>query len=155
MSNNVHSDSTARDEFLHGAARAYFVISYADYVEDTEREPDGITYAAANGGDWCDVAPETTPDNAFALAGELWAGLVTRNKETAPGGVYSLFINAAKADGLTEDDEIDYQEFGHYLAMQSMGHGVSWFDDHKFFPLVVPMVECSQFSFDPEAYRAD
>lgn len=33
------------------------------------------------------------------------------------------------------------REFGHYLAMQALGHGVSWFDDHARFDLTVPHSE--------------
>lgn len=149
MSNTVHSDSDFRDAFIEGAARAFFVCAYADFVEDPEREDDGHDYASASmGADWADMAPATTPPNAYALAGELWAGLYALNGKAGP---YTLVLNAEAADGA----EIDAEEFGHYLAMEAMGHGVSWFDDHEKFPLEVPHMECSGYTFDPEAYRAE
>lgn len=148
MSNTVHSDSDFRDAFLYGAARAFFMTAFADYVEDEDREDDGHEYPHPGpGGDWADVTPEPPP-NAYALAGELWAGLYALNGKAGP---YTLANNAEAADGAP----IDAEEFGHYLAMTAMGHGVSWFDDHKDFPLEVPHIECSLFTFDPEAYRAE
>ena len=149
MSNTVHSDSDFRDAFIEGAARAFFVSAFADYVEDEDREDDGHEYPHPGpGGDWCDYAPETTPGNAYALAGELWAGLYALNGKAGP---YTLANNAQAADG----EEPDPEEFGHYLAMEAMGHGVSWFDDHAKFPLEVPHIECNLFTFDPAAYRAE
>lgn len=143
----VHSDSHLRDGFLEGAARAFFVCAYADWVEDPERE-DGIDYPGASmGEDWCNVAPERTPPQAYAIAGELWAELAHSN----PGvcGVYGLANLAKEADG----EDPDPYDFGWYFAMQYMGHGVSWFDDHKAFPVAVPYGEVTMFSFDPEAYK--
>lgn len=146
MSSNVGSDSTFRDAFLYGAARAFFVTAYADFVEDAEREDDGHDYpSASHGEDWNDIAPEAPP-NAYALAGELWQGLHAMNGEA---GVYSLALRAESADGVVPDPE----DFGFSFAMQAMGHGVSWFDNHKSFPVKVPHVECSMFSFSEDAYR--
>jgi hypothetical protein len=148
MSNAVHSDSDFRDQFLYGAARAFFMCALADFVEDPEREDDGHDYPHPGcGGDWMDVCPELPP-NAYALAGELWAGLYALNGKAGP---YTLANNAEAADGAP----VDAEDFGHYLAMEAMGHGVSWFDDHAKFDLKVPDIECSMYTFDPEAYRAE
>lgn len=130
----VHSDSDFRDDFLEGAAKAFFCTAYADYCA----RPGG-------GKDWINFIPDTLPGNAYALAGELWAGLTTSNDV----GVYSLALQAQGAD---ETPDLDASEFGHYLAMAAMGHGVSWFDDHAEFPLEVPSIECSAYTFDPAAY---
>jgi len=35
----------------------------------------------------------------------------------------------------------DAETFGHYIAMQAVGHGVSWADDHPDLPFVLPNVE--------------
>jgi hypothetical protein len=141
----IHSDSDFRDAWLEGAARAFFVTAYADHVEDCEREVDYDYPRPGPGEDWCDYAPET-PANAYALAGELWNALRAANGEA---GVYSLVLRAEAADGKAPDPEL----FGHYLAMQSMGHGVSWFDDHAAFPMVIPHLEVSQFTFFDSAYQ--
>lgn len=151
MSNTVHSDSDFRDAFIEGAARAFFVSAYADFCEDQAGKSDDAadaTYyiSAGPGEDWADVAPSETPANAYALAGELWAGLYHLNGKAGP---YTLANNAEAADG----KPIDAEEFGHYLAMEAMGHGVSWFDDHATFEIKVPSIECHLHTFDEAAYR--
>jgi len=152
----IGSDSTFRDEWLEGAARAFFVTAYADYVEEANSTDNDLTHdermarlalpRAKAKQDWMNVAP-TTPPNAYALAGELWAKLEHENK----CNVYQLAALATLADGNKED--IDADSFGHYLAMQAMGHGVSWFDDHEKFDLKVPHIECSMCSFSDGAYN--
>lgn len=151
---NVGSDSTFRDSFLEGAARAFFVCAYADFVEEghstdnelseDEREARLALPRAMMGSDWYDCAPET-PINAYVLAGELWAGLYHLNGEAGP---YSLVLRAEEADG----KPVDAEEFGRDLAMQAMGTGVSWFDDHAKFPIKVPHIECNQCTFGDEAF---
>jgi hypothetical protein len=155
MTQPIGSDSSFRDEWLEGAARAFFVTAYADFVEeghstdndlsDDEREMRLSLPRPGAGEDWMDYAPPTPP-NAYALAGELWNALHAANGEA---GVYSLSLRAEHADGEAPDAE----KFGHYLAMQAMGHGVSWFDDHEEFPIEIPHIECSQCSFDDAAYQ--
>lgn len=70
---------------------------------------------------------------------------------SAQGGMYALAERAEQADGVAPDPE----HFGRDLAMQAMGHGVSWFDDHKKFPIKIPHIECSMCSFDDAAYQAE
>lgn len=154
MSQLVGSDSDFRDAFLEGAARAFFVTAYADYVEEGHSTDNDLTPderkarlklpRPPGGKDWMDYAP-TTPPNAYALAGELWAGLYHLNGEA---GLYSLALRAEAADGVAPDSEM----FGHYLAMQAMGHGVSWFDDHAKFEIKIPDIECGMCSFADGAY---
>jgi len=151
MSNTVHSTMDCRDAFIEGAARCFFVCAFADFVEEEEREDDGHEYAHPGcGGDWYDVAPEATPPNAYAFAGELWARLEMLNKATAPCGVISLLNQAAEANGV---EEVDAEEFGRDCAMMALGTGVSWFDDNADFPLETPYMDCGTVDFDPAAYR--
>jgi hypothetical protein len=42
---------------------------------------------------------------------------------------------------VTELEPKYVSDFGHYLAMQSLGHGVGWFDDHEHFELKLPLIE--------------
>ena len=157
---NVGSDSQFRDSWLEGAARAFFVTAYADYVDeghstdndltDEDREARLGLPSATMGADWYDYAP-TTPLNAYALAGELWASLEHANKAS----VYVLAERAAIADGISDGlNGIDAEDFGRDLAMQAMGHGVSWFDDHERFDLKIPNIECNMCTFSDDAYTA-
>lgn len=145
QNDHVGSDSSFRDSFLEGAARAFFVCSYADFVEQCEEGAD--LPGASMGADWYNIAPDTNPPNAYALAGELIAGLAALNSSS----IYCLAALAEKADGKAPDPE----DFGRDFAMQAMGTGVSWFDDHKAFPVKVPNIDCSYFSFSEEAYRGE
>jgi hypothetical protein len=155
MTQHVGSDSTFRDAFLEGAAKAFFATAYADYVEEADSTDNDLDEVARNarancarpgpGEDWMDYLPEIPP-NAYALAGELWAALHAANGEA---GVYSLALRAEAVDGKAPDPE----QFGHCLAMEAMGHGVSWFDDHAKFKIKIPDVECSQCSFSDDAYN--
>lgn len=144
----IGSDSDFRDEWLAGAARAFFVSAYADYVENPDdHEDDGDDEdlpRPGGGGDWYDCAPETPP-NAYALAGELWAMLESKNGAS----VYAIAERAKAADG----EDPDPNQFGRDLAMEAMGHGVSWFDSHKAFPIKIPHMEVSSLSFSSDVYR--
>ena len=145
---SIGSDSHFRDSFLEGAARAFFVTAYADYVEkgnstdndltEDEREARQALPSASMGADWYDYAP-ATPLNAYALAGELWALLAVANPEQT------------RAD----NEDIDAEDFGRDLAMQAMGTGVSWFDDHKRFEMKIPHIECNSYTFSDDAYRGE
>lgn len=143
MSSKVGSDSSFRDSFLYGAARAMFVMAYADHVENSEED----LPRPGPGGDWYDYAPEAPP-NAYALAGGMWSELHAANGEA---GVYSLALRAEAADGAP----VDAEEFGRDLAMQYMGSGVSWFDDHAEFEVKIPHAEIGMYSFSDEAYRGE
>lgn len=141
--NNIYSDTPFRDEFIEGAARAFFVSAYSDYCNSGEPGSDGIP-RAIDGEDWSDVAPEATPIQAYVLAGEMWAAIEHTNGQS----LYQL----ARLAELADHDDIDPEEFGHSLAMQYMGHGVSWFDNHPRFNIEIPYDEISWLSFDPEAF---
>lgn len=162
MTQPIGSDSLFRDAWIEGAAKAFFATAYADFVEeghstdneltDDEREARLDLPRPGAGEDWMDYIPEVPPA-AYALAGELWALIGSKSdvfgsKINGACGVYSLAERAEAADGEKPDPE----QFGHYMAMQAMGHGVSWFDDHKGFTMVMPSIECSQCSFSDEAY---
>ena len=148
----IGSDNSFRDRFLEGAARALFVSAYADFVDELRRAEWPMQTAELrrryphphNGNErWDDYAPPTPP-NAYALAGELWEALEHTNKAS----VYVLAERAEKADGKL----VDGNDFGAALAMQWTGNGVSWFDNHARFDLVVPYQEVTLFSFAEEVY---
>lgn len=141
---------TATGYIIDGMARALYVCAYADAIEEGEIEGEG----AGPGEDWMDVAPETpgyARDAALVLAGRI--------EERNGMSLICLLYQAGRADGIDvfarpadadspywfearESRHCNYAEsFGHDLAMQSLGHGVSWFDDHKRFPLSLPLID--------------
>ncbi len=143
-----YSNSTVRDEILTGMARAFFCTAYADHVEQIEEE--GGDHDLPRPGpnwNWMDFLPDL-PGNAWAMAGSLWSEIEILNKR--PCGMFTILqeIEAQEVDPV-------WATFGHYLAMEAMGHGVSWSDDHAPHGLKLPHVECSRYTFDEAAYQPD
>lgn len=121
---------------IEAAARALFVQAYASQQEELESEGYESANCAGSGEDWTDVAPATTPD-ALDAARELIHDLEQRNNASLD----TLVSRAINVDGLEDIPDGYYSDFGHYVAMQAVGHGVSWFDDHARFELVIPHTE--------------
>ena len=118
-----------RDDVVDAMARALFVSAWADAEEESGRKFGG-------GVELMDIAPKTSPD-AKRHAEKLAKQFEQKNGMSLD----ELLAKAAEADS-GETINADYAgEFGHDLAMQAMGHGVSWFDDHNKFPLKVPHTE--------------
>lgn len=130
---------TWNDPILQGAARALFVQAYASRQEERRSEGRKVRVAGP-GEDWMDVAPKTSRD-AVVAAAMLLAKLEERNG----GSVLEILYRAARADGMDGNDTSgQYRtDFGHYIAMQAVGHGVSWFDNHARFELFIPHCEFS------------
>lgn len=99
-------------EIYEAMARAMFVSDWADRQEEK-----GKTYP---GMDLMDVAPPTSRD-ALLAARALAAAVIKDNNVKSLTDLYARALNAG--------GEGDARKFGHYLAMQAMGHGVSWYDD--------------------------
>jgi hypothetical protein len=116
--------NTFQEQFADGAARAAYVVAWANIQEEK-----GKTYP---GQDLMNVAP-STPLSAYVWAGELIGLLEAANKAS----LCTLGARAAKSVGV-HWTSFDGENFGHYIAMQAMGTGVSWFDDHPRFKITVP-----------------
>jgi len=131
------------DIVIDSFARAVFVSWYSAEIEEA-----GLlgAFGPGIGGDWMDVAP-ATPVDAREFALRCIGAIEQANKST----LLVLLNNAWKADGMSPadlpaDKVNEYAaDFGHYLGMMTLGHGVSWFDDHQDFELEVPDRE---FDFD-------
>ncbi len=125
-----------RDEFMDAAARALWVQAWADAAEEQ-----GETLS----GELMDQAPETPPQ-AHEAAKELAVAL-----EQSNGPLSHLWEKAATAKG-KHYSEPTVEDFGHYLAMSALGHGVSWEDDHPDVGIKLPSME---FHADYEAADDD
>lgn len=123
----AEAGTTERSEIVESMARTLFVTSWADQEEEA-----GRTYP---GQDLMDVAPPTTP-HARSAAIDLAASIEKMNGMSLD----ALYQQAEHAEG--EHTRIATPEdFGYSLAMMSLGHGVSWFDNHPEFPLKTPDIE--------------
>lgn len=127
--------ATMEKVFAEHAGRAMFVSQWADYQERV----------LGNGiqGEIMDLAPPT-PDYFVAEGWKLLGALCDRNR---PISLVHIILMAERADGKAEWsywNEKDVGEFGHYIAMQHIGHGVSWFDSHAKFHLTIPHGEAPE-----------
>lgn len=118
-----------------GIARTMFVTAWAD-----EMEEQGKNFAPRQ--EVMSVAAPT-PSIAVKEAYEFVGALENSNKM----GLVPLIYKAAIADGrdidsMSDGEKAEYaRDFGHYLFMEALGHGASWFDDHKQFDLEIPDYE--------------
>ena len=162
---------STRDQIIEGAARAFWVMAYADHVEDFENSrggypeaewagrfcpaflfvcddcPDGsedCSHLCRDFGtharpgpqqDWMDFAPPTG-EAALEKAREL-----VRRVETDNPGVWMVEWGLGAWFVCRYSTIPDASDFGHYLAMEAMGRGVSWEDDHEPHGLRVPHME--------------
>jgi hypothetical protein len=121
-------DNRNTEEFAEGAARAVWVQAWADHQEQK-----GKTLR----GELMHQAP-ATPLSAYVWAGELMGRLAELNKSD----IHRLSVKAVEADlARRRDVPFSMVDFGHYMAMQALGHGVSWFDDHAQFAIKIPHME--------------
>src|SRR3546814_6360692 len=92
------------------------------------------------------VAPETPPE-AWDAANQLVGQFCGINE----CGIHTLLFRAARADAEANkvfegtvgesalfDNERYQRAFGYSLAMEAVGHGVSWFDDHADLDITFP-----------------
>jgi hypothetical protein len=155
----LHPTDRRRDRLdiiiVTAMARALFVQAYASQQEELQAEGRRAKVAKP-GQDWMDVAPPTPQAALFAAH-----NLCGRFEELNGMEILALFAKALRADradgrpSTLDAEALRYSDtdpqtpelarlFGHYLAMEAVGHGVSWFDDHERFELKFPFA----FDFD-------
>lgn len=117
-----------RDEIIDAAARAFFVNDWA-----REEEEKGNTYP---GEDLMDVAPETS--DAAEAFGKKFIETIEKKQGKS---IEQLYTRAATDDSSRHLKEPTEADFGHYLAMQALGTGVAWSDDHPELGWKPPHVE--------------
>lgn len=112
-------DLTLQD-VIEGASRALYVSAWADAMEEK-----GKTFP---GEELMDVAPETSPEAKQS------ALKLIQSVEEENGVDLAEFLE----ENFPEEDP---EEFGFYLAMQAIGSGASWSDDHEEHNLKIPYWE--------------
>lgn len=124
-----------RETILAEMARTLFVTSYADAWDNNELPPNAPH--AGPGDEWFACAPEETPRAATLLAEKLVAAIEEHDKVR----VEEVFErNAALTEGHLREPTAE--SFGYCLAMECLGHGVGWADDHPEHGLNLPYLEC-------------
>lgn len=115
-----------RDEIEESAGRALFVFAWADAEERNDRP-------ASFGGDYMDLAP-ATPRRAIRSGKALIKAIETNNRPFNINQLYWVAENMPGRHRRTPTAE----DFGHYLAAEALGHGVSWTDNHPDPEITVP-----------------
>lgn len=114
-----------RCEILERMARTLFVTSFADACEDKDAFPDfdANGQEACSGQDWFDAVTSVTPEAADIKAREIVEDFEARNaRQLEEAGDEWAAISGHRREP-TED------QFGHYLVMMYLGHGVGLWDD--------------------------
>ena len=121
---------TDRDPIIRGIATILWASTWADHVAE-------VRCRSLSGCEITQVMP-SIDEAAFRLAHRV-AGRIEQVNYNLP----SLCAAAWRADGNSDTDDSPDDEFaerfGECLAYMAQGAGVSWFDDHKEFPLEVPL----------------
>lgn len=132
-----------RNEFIHHAACAFFASAWANMAEETGNDD------AISGCEIMDVMPDKIDPAAIQAGNSLVMQIEQSNNKTIEELLDFIDDNA---DG---DRPATAEYFGHYAAMQAMGHGVGLHD--AFGSLVydtvkVPDVEFGSYSLERDYF---
>ena len=130
-----------RKEIVKNMARAFFATAWADW-EDEYGEGVG-------GAEILNVMPEEIDSGATKAAERLASIMEGQYGATLP----ELLERIQAAPTRYASRPADAEHFGHYAAMQAMGHGVGLEEigDEKIFPNF-PYMEFTYFDLDPKTY---
>jgi hypothetical protein len=130
-----------REEIIENMAKAFFASAWADWEDE---------YGEGVGGvEILDVMPSRIDPGAVEAAERLASVMEDRYDASLP----ELLERIQNAPYRYADRPADAEHFGHYAAMQAMGHGVGLesIGDEKIFPNF-PWMEFTYFDLDPETY---
>lgn len=114
-----------RREILDQMALTLFVQAFASECDDPDSDFDGNGQTASMGTDWFDTVTDPTPQSAHDKALEIADKFEATNGWTI-AQAYEFWLTL---DHKYARSEPDMEKFGHYLAMESVGHGVGLWDD--------------------------
>lgn len=133
--------SEVREDIIHHMSMAFFASAWADY-EDRHGEGTG-------GSEIMDIMPDDIDPSATKAAEDL-----SERMEKQYGAALPELLERAKgAPCKYADRACDPEYFGHYAAMQAMGHGVGLerVCDRSAFP-DFPYIEFSYYELDPDKF---
>jgi hypothetical protein len=139
----LNQTGTAR-EVKQGIARAFFISAYAYAWEEAPDSSENKRKLGYMGGrDWATVAPKENDPAAESAAESL---AVMLQKDNGVADLADLYHRAMDAKELCRGDrDMTPVMFGHYLAMQAMGHGVGLAD--AFGDAVYDLVKVGYYEF--------
>lgn len=138
------------EQILNGMARTFFASAWADLNDECGD-------VNVSGCDILDVMPHTLDPAATEAAQDLAARMVPINGFI--GGIFDIASVYELADCLDDtgaDRKLTPDLFGHYCAMQAMGHGVGLesFGSSVRDVINVPDLEFSSCSLELEYFKS-
>ena len=124
--------SDIRNQIVESMARTLYVCAYADFIDNAREDGedvDDLPRAPRDERDWMDCAPETS-DKAREVAKRLALAIEGRAKATLAELYRDASEECAEQKNICSRGYHTVDLFGHYLAMQALGHGVAWSDNH-------------------------
>jgi len=143
--------TTINETIRTAMAKAFFASVWADLQD--EKDQDDSSKVNLSGKEIFDVMPKTIAPAALQAAETLVMDLENENRDIARD-IESLYQHAQCAQVIfneTGDRDLTPENFGHYLAMQAMRHGVGLndaFGDAVYKAIKVPYVEFGQYSLE-------
>lgn len=145
------------DQIKRGMALAFFACAYADQADEAGQPLSGQIM---------DQLPYDIDPAALHAADTLAMGLISDNWKTVVRTVGSIDANALlsgvyeKAESFDPDGDhvvLTPEDFGHYCAMQAMGHGVGLesFGAAVHQVIKVPYIEFGSHSLQLDYFTSD
>jgi len=128
------------DAFVVHASRAFFASAWADQEEESGN---------SCGGEILDRMPEETDKSAIQAGRTLAIGIETANGKSITE-LMTWIENVGDGD---RPETLEF--FGHYAAMQAMGHGVGLadaFGDTVYETVRIPYVEFGAYSLERDYF---
>jgi len=113
--------ATVSTEITRHMAKAFFASAWADAADEAG---EGV----AGGRDVMDVMPHVTDPAAIEAATDLAAAMCEDHGCHVIENVFKRVAVIQRNTGDSGDREVTPEMFGHYCAMQAMGHGVGLYD---------------------------
>lgn len=120
---------STRSEIVAGMAEIMWASEWSSHAEEHG-------CVSLSGRQILDIMPPV-PAEAKKLASNLAKAFESKNGVPLTT-LYAQALAADEAEGKGGRRHSGPEHFGSDLALQDMGHGVSWFDDHAEFPLKFP-----------------
>lgn len=131
-----------KDQILKGMAKAFFASAYADQADECGQPLHG---------EIMDQLPDDIDPAALHAANTLANDMVWKSSTNNLDGLYLL---ALRQDSSGADRELTPELFGHYCAMQAMGHGVGLdsFGQAVYDAIKVPYIEFGSYSLEKDYF---
>lgn len=134
---------TDKEQFIQHAAKAFFASAWAEQCEDSDNEE------ILSGQEIMQIMPHDIDPAAIEAAQSLLGKMELQNNRTIEDMIAYIEDND---DG---DREPIIEFFGHYSAMQAMGHGVGLYDvfgSGVYETIKVPYVEFGSYSLSKDYF---